>query len=248
MMKISAQYPAQQMKYTVSINNGELQPGTIQTSDSVNLSSSEENPLMSLDNVSSFASSESEIKTTSDRKWYSFLTGLFKHTFGDSKAHDSLKPKPTDKAADGVNKGEMAARYTNNILLHLVGSDTPALMSIAANAGTLPSFLAPLLGPFNAINTATGIASIAADMRETAGTFRNPSATKMDKIMDASHLVLGDMVSTAASMLPMVTPLTSPVVMTMFVGGQLLGLGMDVAKTAYDISRNGQQSAYKAAN
>jgi hypothetical protein len=196
-----------------------------------------------------------EINTVQGRKWFSFMSGLFRHSNTTLDVHNEIEPKATDKdlsakdssSAVKVNKGEMAARYTNNILLHLVGSDGPALMSIAANAGNLPHFLAPLLGPFNAINSATGIASIVADMRETAGTFHNPSATKTDKIMDASHLILGDFVSTAASLLPMVTPLTDPIAMTFFVGGQMMGMGMDIAKTAYDISRNGQQSVYQPA-
>jgi hypothetical protein len=147
--------------------------------------------------------------------------------------------KPTAK----INKLEAAERATNDLLVHLACSDTPAMLSIWANLGTLPSALTGVLGVFNVFNTATGVVSIALDSRETLGTFRNPKATKLDKIVDLVHLVGGDMVSTAASMVPLVASLASPLSMGIFVGGQLLGLGLDVAKTIYDAKRKGQQSA-----
>lgn len=51
------------------------------------------------------------------------------------------------------------------------------------------------------------------------------------------------LVSTAASMVPLVAPLSSPLAMGFFVGSQLLGLGMDVLECVYDIKRKNQQSA-----
>ncbi|MHC9541713.1 MAG: hypothetical protein AB9903_19580 [Vulcanimicrobiota bacterium] len=143
----------------------------------------------------------------------------------------------------GFNKFEAAERATNDILVHLVASDTPAVLSIWANLGTLPHALVPALGFFNMFNTATGVVSIGLDSREAYQTLKNPNATKMDKIMDVTHLVAGDVVSTLGSLVPLVAPLTSPVAMGVFVGGQLLGLSMDIAKSIYDAKRKGQQSA-----
>jgi hypothetical protein len=142
-----------------------------------------------------------------------------------------------------LNKMEMGARYTNNLALHLAFSDGPALLSIAANTTGLPPGLDGALGFFNVFNTFTGVAAIAADIRETRGTFRNPNATQLDKIMDVTHLVAGDVVSTAASLVPVIAPLTGPIAMGFFVGGQLVGVGMDLLKTGYDFKRKGQQSA-----
>ncbi len=142
-------------------------------------------------------------------------------------------------------KTEMAARYTNNVMLHLIGSDGPAALSIAANLMTLPPGVNHFLDAFNVVNTVTGVVSIAADLRETYGTFQNPHATQLDRRMDVAHLIAGDMVSTAASLTPLITPLAGhPAALAFFVGGQLLGIGMDVAKTAYDFQRKGQQSVH----
>jgi len=143
-----------------------------------------------------------------------------------------------------INKLEKAERYTNNVLVHLMGSDTPALLSIWANLGSLPGCLAPVLGAFNLLNTGTGIASIVLDTRETIATCTNKKATKLDKIMDVGHLLGGDVVSTLASMVPMVASLANPLAMGFFVGGQLLGLALDGVKTIYDVKREGQQSAH----
>jgi len=151
---------------------------------------------------------------------------------------------PKELVPPRFNKLEAAERATNDVLVHLVASDTPAVLSIWANLGTLPHALVPALGFFNAINTATGVVSIAMDSRETFKTVRNPHATKMDKIVDVSHLVAGDVFSTIGSMVPLVAPLTTPVAMGVFVGGQLMGLGMDIFKSVYDAKRKGQQSAY----
>ncbi|MFN8611952.1 MAG: hypothetical protein U0931_30685 [Vulcanimicrobiota bacterium] len=142
-----------------------------------------------------------------------------------------------------IHRGEQAARYTNNLVLHLGVSDAPAVMSIAANYGVLPPSMNGVLAVFNTINTATGIIAIAADIRETRGTFKNPKATRLDRSMDMVHLLAGDVVSTAASMLPLVTSLQNPIAMTAFVGGQLLGVALDTSKTVYDFKRKGQQSA-----
>lgn len=142
-----------------------------------------------------------------------------------------------------IHRGEQAARYTNNLILHLGVSDAPAVMSIAANYGVLPPSMNGVLAVFNTLNTATGVIAIAADIRETRGTFKNPKATKLDRTMDMVHLLAGDVVSTAASMLPLVTSLQNPIAMTAFVGGQLLGVALDTSKTVYDFKRKGQQSA-----
>lgn len=155
---------------------------------------------------------------------------------GDKVSISHGEPSP-------VNRKEQAARYTNNLILHLGVSDTPAVLSIIANYGFLPASFNPALAVFNSLNAATGVASIVADVRETAGTLRNPKATKTDKVMDIVHLIGGDLVSTAASMLPLVSSMNTPLAQGVFIGGQLLGIGLDVAKTAYDFSRKGQQSA-----
>lgn len=145
-----------------------------------------------------------------------------------------------------INKMEMTARYTNNIALHLLLSDAPAVMSMVANAGVLPPTFGPVLDAFNTINVATGVVAIAADLRETRGTLLNPNATRLDKTMDVTHLVAGDVLSTVASLTPLVTPLSNPAAMAFFVGGQVVGIGMDIAKTVYDFRRKGQQSARAA--
>lgn len=159
-------------------------------------------------------------------------------------------PSPTDSVTLGamvgvkpLNKREMAARYTNNLALHLLFSDTPAVMSMAANVTPLPPGLTGFLDTFNAVNTLTGVVAIAADLREIRGTYRNPHATQTDKLVDVSHLIAGDILSTAASLTPLVTPLSHPLALAFFMGGQAVGIGMDVMKTAYDFKRKGQQSA-----
>lgn len=232
-MNISANYSNSQIKYAAPfyVKTSEKKE-TTENSDIENSGSSVSTTQDNKDKTDVSGKSENSWKSS---KWYSFLTGLFRHSNTDSNAHKDLKPKEHE----GTSAGDKAERYANNILLHLVGNDAPSLMSIAANAGTLPPCLAPLLGPLNTVNAAAGVVSIAADLRETAQTFKNPESTKMDKLMDASHLVLGDFVSTAASVLPLITPITTPLAATMFVGGQLLGFGMDVAKTVYDIKREG---------
>ena len=60
--------------------------------------------------------------------------------------------------------------------------------------------------------------------------------------MDVAHLVAGDILSTVASMTPLVFPLSNPLAMGFFVGGQAVGIGLDIAKTVYDFKRKGQQS------
>lgn len=150
-------------------------------------------------------------------------------------------PEPQDTVH--IHRGEQAARYTNNLLLHLGVSDAPAVMSIAANYGVLPPSMNGVLAVFNTINTATGVIAIAADIRETTKTYKNPNATKLDRRMDMVHLLAGDVVSTAASMVPLFTSLQNPIAMTAFVGGQLLGVALDTTKTVYDFKRKGQQSA-----
>lgn len=169
-----------------------------------------------------------------------------RETAGDNVELASLQLKASDMASalsPEFSRFEATERATNDVLVHLIASDTPGVLSIWANVGTLPHALVPALGFFNMFNTATGVVSIALDSRETYKTVNNQKATKMDKIMDVTHLIAGDIVSTAASMVPLMAPLTSPAAMTLFVGGQLLGLGMDVAKSIYDAKRKGQQSA-----
>lgn len=168
-----------------------------------------------------------------------------------SRLYQPVSPVvPTDtcdlcQAPAELCKAEMAARYTNNVVLHLIGSDGPAALSIAANLVTLPAGLTHFLDAFNVVNTATGVLSIAADLRETHGTFQNPHATELDRRMDVAHLVAGDCLSTAASLTPLITPLAGhPAALAFFVGGQLVGIGMDVAKTVYDFKRKGQQSVH----
>jgi hypothetical protein len=141
-----------------------------------------------------------------------------------------------------LNRFEAAERGTNDILVHLACSDTPAVLSIWANLGNLPHCLVPALNAFNVLNTATGIASIALDSRETYKCLTSSKSTKMDKIVDVAHLIGGDLVSTAASMVPLIAPVMGPIALTFFAGGQLLGLGLDLAKTIYDAKRKGQQS------
>lgn len=155
--------------------------------------------------------------------------------------------QPLDKItlsapAQPINKAEMAERYTNNILLHLGLSDAPAVMAIAANYGSLPAALQPALHALNAVNAITSVAAVAADLRELRGTLKNSHATKLDVAMDLTHLVAGDMLSTAAGLVPVFTPLTNPWASGFFVGGQLLGMALDAVKTGYDFERKGQQS------
>jgi hypothetical protein len=142
-----------------------------------------------------------------------------------------------------LNKGEMLARYSSDFAVHLGMSDVPAALSIAANLTPLPPTFAPILQVCNAANTFTGLAAIATDLREIHGSLRNPRATNLDRVVDLGHLVLGDVVSTAASAIPLVAPLSNPWALGLFVGGQVLGIATDIAKTAYDIHRKGQQSA-----
>lgn len=166
----------------------------------------------------------------------------------DSVVLNAEKPAisitPEKIISSKINKFEAAERATNDVIVHLFCSDTPAVMSMWANLGTLPLSLLPALDFFNMINTATGVLSIAMDGRETFKTVTNPKATKMDKVMDVTHLIAGDVVSTVGSMVPLVASLNSPIALGVFVGGQLLGLGMDIVKTVYDGKRKGQQSAH----
>lgn len=142
-----------------------------------------------------------------------------------------------------LNKGEMVARYSNDFAVHLVASDVPGMLSIAANLAPLPRCFGPVLKVANSLNTVTGIAAIASDLRELHGSLRNPRATKLDRAMDIGHLVVGDVLSTIAGAVPLVSSLNQPLAMGCFVGGQVLGLAADLAKTVYDIQRKGQQSA-----
>jgi hypothetical protein len=142
-----------------------------------------------------------------------------------------------------VNKVEKAARYTNDVLIHLAGSDLPALSSIAANFAHLPQWAVGALTPLNAINSATGWIAIGLDLRETIFCLRNPKASRTDKLVDVAHLILGDGISTAASMVPLVASISNPIAAGFFVGGQVLGMVLDLGKTIYDHRRQGQQSA-----
>lgn len=142
-----------------------------------------------------------------------------------------------------VNKFETGARAVNDLVVHLALSQGAAVTSMVGMMMPIPGWINAVFAP---INTATGVASIVMDLREMRGTFKNPIATKMDRAVDLGHFVLGDIVSTAASMVPAVPGLIStPVGLGFFFGGQLMGLGLDIFKTAYDFKRRGQQSAYK---
>jgi hypothetical protein len=162
---------------------------------------------------------------------------------GGGVAHEASGSRAGTPPRAPINKLEKGARYLNDVAIHLIGSDLPALASIVANLVDLPRWAAPLLGWFNAINSVTGWVSIALDGRETVGCLRNPQSTRTDKLVDVVHLLAGDGISTAASMVPFFAALTNPVALGLFVGGQVLGLGLDLAKTVYDIKRQGQQSA-----
>lgn len=166
-----------------------------------------------------------------------------------SQSHDKIELSDVreiedEKPLKPLNKFEMFERYTNDFLLHLVSSDGPGMLSILLNLGLqIPQFLGDMLVVFNSLNTGTGLVSIGADTRELIGTFKNPKATKKDKIVDVAHLIGGDLVSTAASSVPLVMPLTNPLALNFFIWGQVAGVVMDLYKFKYDISRKGQQSS-----
>ena len=157
-------------------------------------------------------------------------------------------PDPARAQAQAqLDKKEMLARYSNNILLHLFLGDGPAVLAIAANFGALPNSLAPLNTAFDTLNTVTSVAAVVADIRELRGTLKNPNATKMDVAMDVGHLVLGDVLATAAGSVPLIMPFHGNLLATgFFVGGQAVGIAVDMAKTVYDFKRKGQQSAHQA--
>ena len=167
------------------------------------------------------------------------LRGLCRAVFHCAPA----TPVPAGAAGQPVNRVEKYSRYLNNVVVHILGGHPPAVASIAANLGKLPSWAAPMLKPLNVVNSVTGWASIVLDTRETIFCLRNPKATRKDKIMDVVHLLAADVLSTAASMVPLLMPLTNPFAAGFFVGGQVLGMALDVVKTRYDAKRNGQQSA-----
>jgi hypothetical protein len=158
-----------------------------------------------------------------------------------AQASPVTSDEPKDEAK--FSQREMWARYSNNVLLHLVISDAPSALSLVANLTPLPAGFGPVLDFFNSINALTSVAAGVADLRETRATFKNPHATKLDKIMDVSHLIGSDALSAVAAMVPVFCSLNNPAAMALFVGGQVFGIAFDVVKTGYDFHRKGQQSA-----
>ena len=154
-------------------------------------------------------------------------------------------PSSNSSEPKELNEKEMAARYTNDILLHLVASDVPCVLAILANVISLPSSLAAVVTMSNSLNLATTVVSAAADTRELVGSLKNPGATKMDKAVDLVHFFGCDVVGVATGIMPLVMSMANPIALGTFIGGQLLGVFMDIGKTIYDIKRKGQQSVYK---
>lgn len=164
---------------------------------------------------------------------------------------ESRPPCETDPSPDHphgceerINNVERVARYGNDLLVHGLASDVPAVVSIAVTLGM--SVSQRTLDIVNAGNTATGFVAMFADAREIVGTVLNRKATRRDLAVDVGHLIFGDILSTAASTIPLWTPvsLAHPIALSVFVGGQLLGIALDGCKFAYDRKRKGQQSAF----
>ena len=149
-----------------------------------------------------------------------------------------------DASPDGFDHGEQTARYANNFLVHLLVSDVPSVVTTAANYTPMPKSWSPALAAFNVINIATSGIALAADLRETHGTLKNPDASKLDKVLDVSHLVASDVVGTASGFIPFFANVHHPLAGALFIGGQALIVATDLAKAAYDIHRKGQQSVH----
>lgn len=159
------------------------------------------------------------------------------------------QPDTATKAANShpnclpINKFEKGYRIFNAACIQLVLGDGPAVLTMAANTIALPPAVAPFLNVINAVNAATGYIGIAADLRVNYDAMKNPNATKIDRIVDWGHFVIGDLVNTGASMVPLFTTLANPVAYGVFMGGQAVGMLFDAGKLMYDIKREGQQSA-----
>lgn len=163
--------------------------------------------------------------------------------FADTPA----EPRDTVAPAPRFSRAEMAARLSGDLLVHLALSDGPNIVGMLANVVHLPPALAPLVGLSNVANTLTGLPALVADVRELRGTLKNPLATATDRRIDWAHLLAGDLLSTVGSLTPFVFPMSHPLALGFFLGSQLVGIGADLAKTAYDWHRQGQQSAWREA-
>jgi hypothetical protein len=168
----------------------------------------------------------------------------------------STEPQPEEKLVTTqglpleklipLDRKEMALRYTNDVGVHLIANDMPALLDVAAHLVPLPPFLAPVIRIADTLNVVTDLCTFGADGREIAGTLRNKKATKLDRFMDLLHFGVGDLVPLAGTFIPFVASLTNPITLGIWLASQAAGIVMDVVKTGYDIHRKGQQSAHKA--
>ncbi|MHB2020184.1 MAG: hypothetical protein ACYCW6_24885 [Candidatus Xenobia bacterium] len=169
---------------------------------------------------------------------------------GDVKA---AREQPETEKAE-VNQFEKYYRLINSIGVQFVGGDVPAGVSIWANTPAFPAPLQPLVGIINLANAVTGYYGIAMDMRVNHACQLNPKATPLDHKVDQSHFLVGDLLNTGASMIPLFVsgsaPLMTahPLLFAIFAGGQAIGASADFAKIFYDWCRQGQQSALDKSN
>ena len=120
-------------------------------------------------------------------------------------------------------------------------ADVKTAGTITANLVKLPPSLNKYLGPSNGINVAAGVVSTAFDLYSAKKVFDNPAATHKDKVVDIVHIALSDVLATAAGSLPLFTSIHNPIAMSIYVGGQALGIGCDIYKTAYDLKSHNRQ-------
>ncbi len=165
-------------------------------------------------------------------------------------APPAAAPQQVDSVEAGlhpINKFEKGYRLWNAGGIQLALGDFPAVVSMVANSVNMP-WLSPFLGVVNTINAATGYIGINADLRVNYDALKNPHATKLDKFIDWSHFVVGDLINTGASMVPLFVSMSNPLAYGIFMGGQGVGIAADIAKFYWDKHRNGQQSALPDAN
>jgi hypothetical protein len=157
---------------------------------------------------------------------------------------------PSAPASDTVAIGghpqlRKMVRFANDAVLQLGLGDAPTAVAVASDLGMLKlsAQTQTALNAINGVNLAMNVVGMALDGKEMHDVFASPTSTKLDKQVEVAHMVLGDAIPTATSILPLVMSnmTANPVINAAFIGTQVLGVAADVAKFAYDVHRGGQQ-------
>lgn len=155
-----------------------------------------------------------------------------------------LNSSTTSDSASVSNGHRKWVRLANSGAIQLGLGDSPGLVAMGMQSGlfSLSPGAQTFLDGVNVANVGLNVIGTAIDIKQMRDVFKNPNATALDRKVEVAHLILGDLLPTATSVMPLLMPMTNPIVNSLFLVSQAIGIGVDAAKFGYDLHRGGQQS------